>query len=721
MSQKEAERNGRNKSLIPAGRKEAGSNGSSKNDIGGAVAKLKPYGHAFLWAAVTCIVTFGLFFISLVPPQVDLKVGEVSAVDVKATKEVIDMAATERLRNERVAGVSEVYDSNPKVLEDTRALFEELSLKIKTLGEAEDTSTQDIVKELRPYVDETVSDTDIIGVVAASTAIVDEAVRQAQEVVEEVLSRGLKPENVDKGKEEAYGKIAINKSIPDQMARMLSAFIGKNLKPNLTLNREETDKKIKQAIASVEPVKIRRDEFIVRKGDVVTENQISILNQLGIMGTRVRFSQILGALLIALLFCGFTGVYVVTYYPNLLDSKGTALLASIVILSVVILRALASVSGFLAPVAFGVMLSSTLIDRRFGAFFGPGLSIAVGVMTGFEVKYVALALTSGIAAALSVKKVWNRSQLFKASVVVVAVSGVTYACLGLTGAMAMDDVSVWREVVLVLVNGPLSAVLAVGSLPIFETVFGIITPIRLIELSNPEHPLLHRLLLEAPGTYHHSIMVGNMSEAAAWAIGANSLLTRVGAYYHDIGKIKRPYLFAENQVFGMENPHEKMNPSLSATVIMSHVKDGVELAEEHKVPEVIIKFIREHHGTTLASFFYMKASENAAARDGRAPDEWSFRYEGPRPGSKETAIVMLADSIEAATRSLSKPNPARIESLVRKMIQDRLFDHQLDRSDLTLRELDTIAETFIKVLAGIFHTRIEYPTAKAKDGGDGGQ
>ncbi len=721
MSQKETEKNGRNKGLIPAFRKEAGSNGSSRKDIGGAFAKLKPYGHAFLWAAVTFVFTFGVFFISLVPPQVNLTAGEVSVVDVKATKEVIDMAATERLRNEQAAGVSEVYDSNPKVLEDTRALFEELSLKIKTLGEAEEISTQDIVKELRPYVDESVSDTDIIGVVAASPAIVDEAVKHAQEVVEEILSRGLKPENVDKGKEEACGKIAISKSIPDQMGRILSAFIGKNLKPNLTLNREETDKKIKQAIASVEPVKIRRDEFIIRKGDVVTENQISILNQLGIMGTRVRFSQISGAFLIALLFCGFTGVYVVMYYPNLLDNKGTALLASIVILSVVILRALASVSGFLAPVAFGVMLSSTLIDRRFGAFFGPGLAIAVGVMTGFEVKYVALALTSGIAAALSVRRVWNRSQLFKASIVVMAVSGVTYACLGLTGAMAMDDVSVWREVVFVLVNGPLSAVLAVGSLPIFETVFGIITPIRLIELSNPEHPLLHRLLLEAPGTYHHSIMVGNMSEAAAWAIGANSLLTRVGAYYHDIGKIKRPYMFSENQVFGMENPHDKMSPSLSATVIMAHVKDGVELAQAHKVPEVILNFIREHHGTTLVSFFYVKASENAVARDSRVPDEWSFRYEGPRPGSKETAIVMLADSIEAATRALSKPNPARIESLVRKMIQDRLFDHQLDRSDLTLRELDTIAETFIKVLAGIFHTRIEYPTAKPKDSGSGGQ
>ena len=200
------------------------------------------------------------------------------------------------------------------------------------------------------------------------------------------------------------------------------------------------------------------------------------------------------------------------------------------------------------------MLSATLIDRRFGVFFGAGLALVSGVLTGFEVKYVALALTSGIAAALAVQKVWNRAQLFRAGVVVAIVSGITYTCLGLTGAMAMDEVSVWRELMLVLVNGPLSAVLAVGSLPIFETVFGILTPIRLLELSNPEHPLLHRLLLEAPGTYHHSIMVGNLAEAAAMAIGADSLLARVGAYYHDIGKIKRPYLFTENQVFDMENP-----------------------------------------------------------------------------------------------------------------------------------------------------------------------
>jgi putative nucleotidyltransferase with HDIG domain len=203
-------------------------------------------------------------------------------------------------------------------------------------------------------------------------------------------------------------------------------------------------------------------------------------------------------------------------------------------------------------------------------------------------------------------------------------------------------------------------------------------------------------------------MVGNLAEAAATAIGADSLLTRVGAYYHDIGKIKRPYFFSENQVPGMDNPHDKMTPTLSASVITSHVKDGIDLAVESKVPGVLRDFISEHHGTMLASFFYTKAAETQS-KDSRVPEEWDFRYEGPRPETKEVVMVMLADGVEAATRSLSKPTPARIESVVRKIIRERLLDGQLDRSDLTLRELDTVAETFTRVLSGVFHTRIEYP------------
>ena len=210
--------------------------------------------------------------------------------------------------------------------------------------------------------------------------------------------------------------------------------------------------------------------------------------------------------------------------------------------------------------------------------------------------------------------------------------------------------------------------------------------------------------METPGTYHHSILVGNLAEAAAEAVGADGLLARVGSTYHDLGKLKRPYFFAENQ-FGIDNPHDKIAPSLSTLIITSHVKDGIELARENKLPDVVIDFIAQHHGTDLVKFFYHRAKEN----DGENIQEKDFRYPGPKPQTKETAIVSLADAVEAAVRSLVKPTPGKIEALVRKIIRDRLDDGQLDESDLTFKDLNKIAEAFVKVLNGIYHARVEYP------------
>jgi len=211
--------------------------------------------------------------------------------------------------------------------------------------------------------------------------------------------------------------------------------------------------------------------------------------------------------------------------------------------------------------------------------------------------------------------------------------------------------------------------------------------------------------VEAPGTYHHSIIVGNLAEAAAEAVGGDALLARVGSYYHDIGKLKRPYFFTENQ-FTEENPHEKIAPTLSTLIITAHVKEGVELAREAKLPEVIVDLIRQHHGTDLVRFFFHRAAENDKEEQ---VEEKDFRYPGPRPQTKEAAIIMLADSVEAAVRSLAKPTPARVEQLVRRIIKERLNDGQLDESDLTFKDLDKVADAFVRVLSGIFHTRVEYP------------
>jgi len=264
---------------------------------------------------------------------------------------------------------------------------------------------------------------------------------------------------------------------------------------------------------------------------------------------------------------------------------------------------------------------------------------------------------------------------------------------------------IWHGLVFALVDGLLAAALAGGLLQLVEVPLGLVTAMKLIELSNPNQPLLRKLLVGAPGTYHHSIMVGNLAEAATEAVGGNSLLARVGAYYHDIGKSNRPYFFVDNQ-FGGDNPHDNLSPTLSAIIISSHVRDGVELAKQHHLPDAIVQFIRQHHGTTLMSYFYQRA---LSLDTGDGVVEEDFRYEGPRPQSKETAIVMLADASEATCRTLKHPNPQTIEQTVRRLISERLQDGQLDESDLTLRDLDTVARTFTRVLTGVFHQRVEYP------------
>jgi putative nucleotidyltransferase with HDIG domain len=665
------------------------------------------------WGVVAFVVIFMTFFVSLMPQPVRVLVGDVSAVDIKAPREVIDLAATEVLREEAAANVPEQWEKDPKVLADLKTQVATFREAVAAL-QAGTPTTQEIIGSLRPFLSPSMSDSDIIALPASQPELLDAGAVKLTETLEAALSAGIKSENLAAVRSGMVSDLNTDSEIPAHIAKALGSFVEKNLKANWVLNEESTERERRKAVEAVEPVRIRRGQFIVREGDIVTEDQMTLLVELGMVGPRVRFSAVAGAFLMSTLVLGVIYVYLRVHHPEVFESGKLAVLASVLMVSVVTTGGMAAFTGFLIPAATGVLLVSSLFDRRFGALFGACMTLVTGTVTGFDVRFMALSLAGGLTASLVLRADWNRMHFVRAGFVVALANTATYIGLGLTGTVPLDDILSWRDMLMVMINGPFSAVLAVGLLPLFEAAFGIITPIKLLELSNPEHPLLHRLLLEAPGTYHHSIMVANLAEAAAMAIGADSLLARVGAYYHDVGKIKRPYFFTENQIQGMDNPHDKMSPTLSATVIMSHVRDGVELAKEHKVPAVIRDFISEHHGTMLASFFYNKATEGTGGKDARVPEEWDFRYEGPRPRTKETAVVMLADGVEAATRSISKPTPARIESLVRKMINDRLFDHQLDRCDLTLKELDTVTETFTKVLAGIFHTRIEYPEQKGK-------
>jgi putative nucleotidyltransferase with HDIG domain len=303
----------------------------------------------------------------------------------------------------------------------------------------------------------------------------------------------------------------------------------------------------------------------------------------------------------------------------------------------------------------------------------------------------------------------RRSQIFFAGFTISLVN-----FFAIAGVSLLHNVE--KEAILVgglygIVNGIVSSFIVIGLLPVFEYLFNLVTNITLLELSDLSHPILKALTIKAPGTYHHSILVGNLAEEACNAIGANPLLARVGAYYHDIGKTEKAEYFVENEM-GAPSKHDGLTPSMSALIITNHAKDGIELAKRHKINNAIIDFLAQHHGTGLIYYFYQRALERVKSGDELKEEE--FRYSGPKPQTKETAVVLLADSVEASSRMLSDPTPARIRGLVQKIINNKFIDGQLDECDLTLRDLHRIAESFVRVLTGVFHTRLEYPDVKSK-------
>ncbi len=347
------------------------------------------------------------------------------------------------------------------------------------------------------------------------------------------------------------------------------------------------------------------------------------------------------------------------------------------------------------------MLATILFnDLRVAFLLSITSSISVAAIYGNNLYLAVLFLTSGIVASILVYKARQRIVIIRAGLVV----GV-FQVVALFFAEHMIFMDYPRYIILFL-NGLACSIIVLGILPVFEYLFGTITNISLLELADFNHPLMQRMTLEAPGTYHHSLIVGNLSEAACREVGANALLARIGAYYHDIGKLEKPGYFSENQAL-IENKHDVLSPSMSKLIIMNHIKDGVELAKKHKLSPPLIDFISQHHGDSLVYYFYRRALENL--EEDQQVKEEGFRYPGPKPNTKETAIVLLADSVEAATRALKEPSPSKVEEIVHKVINNKFIDRQLDECDLTLKDLEKISAVFIRILSGIYHSRVTYP------------
>jgi len=367
-------------------------------------------------------------------------------------------------------------------------------------------------------------------------------------------------------------------------------------------------------------------------------------------------------------------------------------------------------SPYVLPFPAFIIILSIFTNPRI-AFMEASILLAVlAVSLEYNIQFVSAFILINLISAIGIARVKfsRRFDLIKTGIEIAVVA--TFLVVTIYSLekclIQVDNVLVINDSLMVLVNGLLSGVIALGLLPLLESAFKIITPYGLAELADHNQPLLKRLQFEAPGTYHHSLMVSNLCEAAAEAVGANPILARVGAFYHDIGKLKRPLFFVENQsYFGIENPHAKLNPRLSKMVITAHPKDGFELAKEYGLPPIIYNFILQHHGEGLASYFYTQAIAEEGAENVK---EEQFRYTGPKPNMKETAILMIADAVESAVRSLKTPTNEEIETIIDKIIIERLNDGQLSDSPLTLKDIKTIAATFNRILRGMQHNRIRY-------------
>lgn len=533
------------------------------------------------------------------------------------------------------------------------------------------------------------------------------------EIVAKYMNTGIKVEDLQKEKNNMKEYILGLEDFNEPLKEMGIAIIHATIRPNMFFDIEATEELRVAAIEGVEKIMIKKGDIILREGEMVTYDHLQLLRELAILtdDNTIDVMLYLGIASIVLVLEILIIAYIYVFNKDILEKTDKLLMILLIMLGTLIIsKAISMISIYLMPVAIAAMLLGILVETRLALLINVCLTILVSIIVGNDIIFIIMTLLGGTVGVLGTINVQRRTNIFLSGLMVSIVSGASIIGIGF---IITNEV---RKILLYgfygFLNGFLCSILTLGTLPLWEHLFRVVTPLKLVELFNPNEPLLKKLLIEAPGTYHHSIIVGNLSESAAGAIGANPLLARVGAFYHDVGKIKRPYFFKENQLTS-ENPHDQLTPSLSSLIITGHVKEGIELAKKYKLPIEVRDFIEQHHGDTLVAYFYHKAKNS---ENGENVDEQSFRYSGPKPQSKETAIVMLADSVEAAVRSIASPSKEKIENLISKIIQDKLMDGQLDETNLTLKELEIIKESFIKGILGIFHERIEYPDTKEAKG-----
>jgi hypothetical protein len=717
----------------------------------------------------TALLLMLLLSPSLQLPLKDYQVGDVATREIKSSQDLLveDEKSTQEKRLEAERSVLSVYDYDPGALRDAegrvRSTFETLATLLQKSEKGADLDAllkkeweasfrfsptpkewQRLEKERFPSS---------IGEAALKliTPALKKGVINDKDLLDQEIEKGMILRNIQTREEKRILSPLIFLDIKEAKAKLrgqaispppplgkewnpLILKIGESLlRPNVTFNKSETEDRKKKTREKANPVyfQVRRGEAILRAGERVQEEHLSILQAMKKAQERSHlFSGLIGLGLLTFLLLASLYEFSTKNIRKIALSQKDLLFFSTTLVGFIALLKLyqlitdilggevlsipASSYFYLFPIASGAMIVRIVLNSEVAIVFSILSSYFAASLMGNQLFILLFTFVGSVVGAHQVARCEQRSIVLKAGVTVGTINGLMILAYHLASGTPLKMILL-SDLFMGFLGGALSSVFVLGIAPAVESLFNYTTDIKLLELANMDNPIIKDLVLQAPGTYHHSVMVGGLAEAAAKSVSANPLLTRVSAYYHDIGKLTKPLYFIENSG-GMENKHDHLTPRMSSLILVSHVKDGVELARENRLGERLANIIQQHHGTNLISYFYQKAKEKENP-EMESLNEEDFHYPGPKPQTKEAGIVMLADAVEAASRALSEPTPSRIKGLVQRIINDIFLDGQLEECELTLKDLHKIEESFTRILTAIFHQRIDYPLVQPSPSG----
>ena len=667
---------------------------------------------ACLVVAITVII-----WTAFLPALRGFTAGDPAPRDVVAgqTVTVFDSEATAKLRQQVAGLVEPVYNPDTQALSTAMADLSEFFARVDVLrrAAAEPGGSAAAAGQLGTSAPDTVTGPTLDYLLTSDAASYDQFQRQTLGALRTVYAERINADSLESVRQ-TLKTIAGTLVTSEQAATALYEVAAGYVRANQVLDQAQTLARQETAMDQVAPVlvTVREGDTVVTEGQAVTDQHLIVFQALGLTGARTGWKVWSGVFLLVLLEMAIFSRLLYRFnraagFPNNMKlALGSLLLVFTVVARLLIIDPL---SPYIVPVAALGMTVAVILNARSAMLLVALTSVNIGLMTDFSMRYAVVAFIVGALSLYLVSRVTQRAGLMAAGFATMLIAAFTIFSVELFAESSMGaalGAAVWG-----FANGGLAGALTVLVLLLLDTVFNLTTPLRLLELANPAHPLLKRLLQVAPGTYNHSIQMGNLAEAAAEAIGANPLLARVGAYYHDVGKTVRPEYFVENQIY-VENPHNRMNPNLSKLAITAHVRDGEHLARVYGLPQPVVDIIKQHHGTSVLQYFYHKALESNKDN----VYEESYRYEEQRPRSKEASIIMLADSVEAAARAMQNPTRRKLQGMIQEIIKQKIEDGQLDESDLTQGDLHKIRESFDTSLRGLVGHRIAYPVRNGQNG-----